>query len=410
MTNLYNRVNYSYPALDITHASRSILWLKPDFVVIHDHAQSKTDDRFKRFNLSLVTDPQVNGHVAVETLTSGQQLFVQSLSPANAQLTSLPIEQMSPSAIGEPTRYRLVVEDPSNPKEIRFLHVLQGADASQPMDTAAYFASDDNLFDGARFGSVAVLFPVTFGNTTTSLHYQVPEEIDTHVVTGLLPDTDYDLTTQPVSGGTAVTVALGGSYHSDAAGVLAVNLGVHIGALTPTNATFEGNGGNGSVAVSVIGQTAWNATKSAPWITLTGNADGNGNGSVTYQVAANPLASSRTGSITIGGHVHTITQKGVDCTPTLNLSSASLDATASIGSVNVKIPSICAWNATSSADWLTITTIDNGTVSYRVEANPDSTPRTGVLTIAGRNFSVIQAGTGGGSGTNCSYSLSLARK
>ena len=43
---------------------------------------------FKRFNLSLVANPAVNGNAATEALPSGQQLFIQTLLPLSPSLTS----------------------------------------------------------------------------------------------------------------------------------------------------------------------------------------------------------------------------------------------------------------------------------------------------------------------------------
>ena len=48
-TPLYNRPSVWTPtsaALDIQHASRSILWLKPDHIVVYDRASSLTAGLF----------------------------------------------------------------------------------------------------------------------------------------------------------------------------------------------------------------------------------------------------------------------------------------------------------------------------------------------------------------------------
>jgi hypothetical protein len=67
------------------------------------------------------------------------------------------------------------------------------------------------------------------------------------------------------------------------------------------------------------------------------------------------------------------------------------------GSVTVTAPGGCGWTAASSdTTWLTITAgssgSGNGTVSYAVTANPNSTQRVGTLTIAAQSFTVTQAG------------------
>src|SRR4029077_15058429 len=85
--NLSKHPNFWTPsagATDITQATRSILWLNNDYIVTYDRATSIHPNLFKRFNLSLVTNPVINGKVATETLASGQQLFIQTLLPQSA--------------------------------------------------------------------------------------------------------------------------------------------------------------------------------------------------------------------------------------------------------------------------------------------------------------------------------------
>src|SRR5262249_44448212 len=48
-------------ALDVLHASRSIVWLKPDIVVVYDRATTKSAGHFKRFWLQLPHDAVLTG-------------------------------------------------------------------------------------------------------------------------------------------------------------------------------------------------------------------------------------------------------------------------------------------------------------------------------------------------------------
>lgn len=56
----------------------------------------------------------------------------------------------------------------------------------------------------------------------------------------------------------------------------------------------------------------------------------------------------------------------------------------------------CGWTAVSNVSWITITSgssgSGNGTVGYSVAANSSTSPRQGTLIIAGRTFTVSQAG------------------
>ncbi len=64
-------------------------------------------------------------------------------------------------------------------------------------------------------------------------------------------------------------------------------------------------------------------------------------------------------------------------------------------SVQVKAAGDCDWAATSNTDWIRMRSDGgqgSGSVRYTVAANPSPTARTGMLTIDGWTFSVIQAG------------------
>ena len=141
------------------------------------------------------------------------------------------------------------------------------------------------------------------------------------------------------------------------------------------------------------------------WLTITGGATGNGNGTVTYTAFANPTALPRSGTLTIGGQTFTVNQAGASCTFTVTPTAQNVLATGGTGSAGVTAIAGCAWNAVSNnTPWLTITGgasgNGDGTVSFSAAANPNTSPRTGTLTIAGQTFTVNQAAL------SCSYTLS----
>jgi len=78
--------------------------------------------------------------------------------------------------------------------------------------------------------------------------------------------------------------------------------------LTPSSASFTAAAGSGSVNVSGMRGCAWTAQSAVSWITMTSGSSGNGNGAVTYSVAANTTKKARTGSLTIAGKTFYITQ------------------------------------------------------------------------------------------------------
>jgi extracellular elastinolytic metalloproteinase len=94
---------------------------------------------------------------------------------------------------------------------------------------------------------------------------------------------------------------------------------------------------------------------------------------------------------------------GGTCTFSISPTSASVAAAGGTGTVSVTATAGCTWSAISNASFITVTGgglgTGNGTVSYSVAANTTTTSRTGTVTIAGQTFTVTQAGTTGGGGT-----------
>ncbi|GEM_PF-720623 len=231
MANLFNRPSIWSPvnaAIDVQQATRDIVWLSnaggSDYIVTYDRATTGHAG-FKRYNLCLVNAPVTttgaNGAtISTETMSDGQQLFMQTLLPMNAATSYVNgASQLNPIADLEPTQFIYTVQDASNPTSTRFLHVLQGADAGASMVAATYVQSTSGTaYDGAVFGANAAFFPVStttpFGGVTLTL----PAGVHTVMVAGLAPGAGY---TVQVSGG-VITIAAGGSSMADVAGLLTV--------------------------------------------------------------------------------------------------------------------------------------------------------------------------------------------
>ena len=90
--------------------------------------------------------------------------------------------------------------------------------------------------------------------------------------------------------------------------------------MAPTSANVVATGGTGAVAVTAGSGCTWTAASSAAWITITAGATGNGNGTVSYSVAAHTGSAPRIGTVTAGGKSFTVTQPGAitpPATPTM---------------------------------------------------------------------------------------------
>jgi len=164
-----------------------------------------------------------------------------------------------------------------------------------------------------------------------------------------------------------------------------------------------------SASVSLQTGCVWNASSSASWLTTgaagVGYATGSGNGTVSFNVAANGCYTSRTGSLTVqagwatpqasatASQQYSVSQSGSSGNLTLSPPSATLTAAGGTGTVQVTTGVGCPWSAASNVSWMTITNLStssgSGYVAYQVLANT-SAARSGVLQIGPQTFLVTQ--------------------
>jgi hypothetical protein len=179
-------------------------------------------------------------------------------------------------------------------------------------------------------------------------------------------------------------------------------------AITPAASAYAFESGSGSVGVTTSASCSWSASSNVAWLTITGASSGSGPGSLAYAVAENAAAEPRTGTLTVAGQAHTVTQQGKPstvCSYELAPAGAEVGVEDTRGSFAVTTPDGCAWTAGSNASWLTVTGgspgSGSGTVSFKVDANPGFEGRLGLITVADKTFSVRQ----GANPPLCQYSV-----
>jgi all-beta uncharacterized protein len=80
-------------------------------------------------------------------------------------------------------------------------------------------------------------------------------------------------------------------------------------AISPTRVSFPAAGGSATVTVTAGSGCPWTAVSNDSWITITGGASGNGNGTVSYTVAAyTGKPRNRNGTATIAGATFSVKQ------------------------------------------------------------------------------------------------------
>jgi len=140
--------------------------------------------------------------------------------------------------------------------------------------------------------------------TATSDSHLKPSTTNTYVVCAV--DNAYNQSA-PSSPAIAVTPISGGCNY----------------AISPPNATFTSAGGTSNLTVTASAGCSWAALSSTNWITITSGANGTGNGTVGFSVAANTNTTARSSTLLVAEHNVTVTQAAATDTtpPTVSLTT-----------------------------------------------------------------------------------------
>ena len=162
---------------------------------------------------------------------------------------------------------------------------------------------------------------------------------------------------------------------------------------SPTTTDFTSAGGNGTVAIATTRDCTWTVSTSASWVSVA-NSSGQGEASVPYSVAANPVPMARAAQIAVSDATLQLSQDAAPCR--FALSSSSVSVAAAGGPLTVQLSTLagCAWNATSDASWLTVTSGASGTSTATIgmsAASNTGAARTAHMIAGGLTLTVTQS-------------------
>jgi hypothetical protein len=155
---------------------------------------------------------------------------------------------------------------------------------------------------------------------------------------------------------------------------------------------FAAGGGQGTVTITTSRDCTWSLSTDASWVSLN-IANGQGDATIPYGVAANPVPSARSAAITVGGQTVELSQSAAPCRYSLSRSGDSIGFGGGRVAVDLATTTGCAWTASSDASWLTITSGQSGNVSGTVAllaAANNGTQRIAHVSIGGQNYTVTQ--------------------
>jgi BACON domain-containing protein len=160
---------------------------------------------------------------------------------------------------------------------------------------------------------------------------------------------------------------------------------------TPTS--FGAGGGAGSLTIVTARDCTWSASADATWVSIGGEKTGQGEATLSYSVAPNPVPSSRSSSIVVASQRAALTQAAAPCTFTLSRTADTVAAAGGALTVQVATLAGCHWTAATSDTWIRIasggTGDATGIVGLAVSANAGDA-RVGHVNIGGQTYTVNQ--------------------
>lgn len=171
------------------------------------------------------------------------------------------------------------------------------------------------------------------------------------------------------------------------------------------SASYPPTGGSGAIHVSTNRECTWTAQSNADWLKLAAPAKGQGAGTVSFTIAANPNPGVRNARVSINDRQVDVAQQGRPCVFRLSATRETVEAAGGDRTIKVDASSTdCPWTAESGVPWITIMSgregDGDGSVTFRVTA-ADGPQRTGRLTIAGQPVEVEQ-------GSGCTFAIGTA--
>jgi subtilisin-like proprotein convertase family protein len=316
-----------------------------------------------------------------EIQVSGQAGFVTGISVALENLTHASPDDIDILLVAPNGRKIVLMSDAggSNAVSDVDLAFADSASGSLPDDTSIV----SGLFKPTNFDTVDVFPPpapqTALSGSTLGAFY------------GVNPNGTWQLFVVDDTGANAG--AIGGGWSID----IKTSVNACLFTLLPPAQSFTAAGGSGLFEVNIPTGCGWTTSTSSGFVSITSPTAGESTGNVTFTVAPNTLG-ARTGIITVSDGISSRTfqaQQGSGCPTSIATSTLNVVSSGGPASIAVSAASGCIWNASTAANWITITSLQqsgNGTAAFSVASNPSRDSRSATISIGARTVTVNQAG------------------
>ena len=164
-----------------TQLTRQVVYLRPDFVIVHDLVGTVKDYFAKELRWNFLNAPVVSGNSFVESVGSSK-LFAATFSSQQLTTTSTPVSE------NNNTIYQISTQNTNPIKDVRYTTAFQSAPSTtSAMIGTTSVTSSDGRMEGVRMGNQLVLFGTDglVDLSSGSLSYNVA---GTEALTNLLVD------------------------------------------------------------------------------------------------------------------------------------------------------------------------------------------------------------------------------
>jgi len=167
---------------------------------------------------------------------------------------------------------------------------------------------------------------------------------------------------------------------------------------TPSSISMGHQGGRTSIQLSTLEGCSWTTQSSQPWLRVVTGSGGEASMAIEVAVDSN-TGPERSGVLNVATLVVVVNQNPAPndrtrCQFSLDPGARFIPAAGGDGSFGVSTLAGCAWGVASNQPWITIVSSANmsgpGDVHYRVESNPSTSVRSGVITAGTRRHVVQQ--------------------
>ncbi len=194
-----------------TKLTRQIVYLRPDFIIVHDRATTKAASDPKQLRWHFLNPPAVTNALNSWVATNGtSKLFGRTFSRSALTTTNGPVE--CPDESGTFV-YRVVTVNSSNATNVTYVSALQSAPAStNSMVSTVSVLSADNRMEGVQMGGNLVLFgaDAPLNPFTGTISYAVTGNSPiVHLLADLPPNRVCQISANGSSLGTRTTSAQG---------------------------------------------------------------------------------------------------------------------------------------------------------------------------------------------------------